>query len=102
MGCWPYYLAWVIAARLLQYPWLALGVAVVFVFQNQLPDPWVWVRTAGRMRSLRAQVDANVANVTARRDLARLYLERGRPTPALTLLEQARGRAPQQADLLLL
>jgi tetratricopeptide (TPR) repeat protein len=54
------------------------------------------------MRALRQQVDANPANVTARRDLARLYLERGRTTRALELLATARQRAPEQADLLLL
>jgi tetratricopeptide (TPR) repeat protein len=102
VGYFAYYLVWMLVWRAVQSPWLAFGLLALLLAQRYLPDPWVWMRTAGRMRSLRQQVDANPANVTARRDLARLYIERGRPVPALALLAAARERAPQQADLLLL
>ena len=102
MSCWPYYLAWFALVQLLNYPALLAGVLVLFALQRHLPDPWVWVRTAGRIRSLQRAVEVNASNVPARRDLARLYLERGRPRKALELLADARKRAPEQADLLLL
>ena len=69
MGYWTYYLACIALAAALQYPWLA-GLAIVFfVFRRFIPDPFVWLRTMGRIRALRTQIDANPANVTARRDL---------------------------------
>jgi tetratricopeptide (TPR) repeat protein len=102
VGYCSYYLAFFALSYLLRYPWLLFGVLAVAVLQRWLPDPWVWMRTASRMRSLRAQVDLNAANVTARRDLARLYLERGRPARAIALLDQARERTPDQPELLLL
>jgi tetratricopeptide (TPR) repeat protein len=54
------------------------------------------------MRLLQRQVDANPANVTARRDLARTYLERRLPRRALKLLDEARQRDPESAELLYL
>ncbi|MDH5492426.1 MAG: tetratricopeptide repeat protein, partial [Myxococcales bacterium] len=81
---------------------LLLGVLGVLLLRPMLPDPWVLMRTFGRVRSLRSQIEANPANVTARRDLARLYLERGRPRAASQLLELALRRDPQNAELLYL
>ncbi|MCC7538208.1 MAG: tetratricopeptide repeat protein [Deltaproteobacteria bacterium] len=102
MGYWSYYLAWIAAAAILQHPWLIAGVVVFFLLRRYIPDPVVWLRTAGRIRSLRAQIEANSANVTARRDLARIYLERLRPGRALALLDEARRRDPDHPELLFL
>lgn len=102
MGYWSYYLAILFFAWVLQYPWLLVALAVFFVLRKVIPDPWIWLKTTGRIRTLRQQIDANPANVTARRDLARMYLQRLRPRAALRLLDEARKRHPDDAELLFL
>jgi tetratricopeptide (TPR) repeat protein len=83
-------------------PWVMAGVLVFFVLRPFIPDPWVLVKTFGRIQTLGAQIGANPANVSARRDLAELWLERLRPRRALSLLDQARQRDPNSAELLYL
>lgn len=102
MGYWSYYLVLIALAWLLQYPWLLAGLVLFFLLRRHIPDPWVWVRTAGRIRGLRAQIDANASNATARRDLARIYLERRRSRAASRLLDEALKRDPKNAELLFL
>jgi len=102
MGYLPYYLAFAALSYGLQYPWLLAGAVAVYALRRFIPDPWVWLRTSGRIRSLRAQVSANPANVTARRDLAELLLARMRPRAALTLVDEALRREPTNAELLFL
>jgi predicted Zn-dependent protease len=67
-----------------------------------LPDPVVLLRTWGKIQSLPAQIEANPANVTARRNLAIVWLDRLRPRRALELLDGARQRFPKDAELLYL
>ncbi len=50
-------------------------------------------------RSLRAQVELNPANATARAQLAEIWLDRKRPRRAVPLLEQALERDPRSAEL---
>ncbi|MAQ19237.1 MAG: hypothetical protein CMN30_31105 [Sandaracinus sp.] len=102
MGYWSYYLLWMVAMWLFQYPPLLLGVVAFFLLRRFIPDPWVWLRTASKIRALRSQIDANPSNTTARRDLARIYLERMRPRTALKLLDEARQRHPDDPELLFL
>ncbi len=102
MGYWTYYLAWLLVAYAAQYPWLALGALVFFALRRFVPDPVVLFQTMGRIRGLRQQIEANPANVTARRDLAVIYLQRLRPRAALKLLDEARQREPNDAELLYL
>lgn len=102
MGYWTYYVVWIALAAALRYPWLAAGALVFFVLRRFIPDPFVFVKTMGRIRSLRVQIEANPANVTARRDLARLYLDRLRPRAALKLVDEALARDPKNAELLYL
>jgi predicted Zn-dependent protease len=83
-------------------PWLMVGALVFFVLRPFIPDPVVLARTWGRIRTLDAQIAANPANVTARRDLAEIWLDRMRPRRALELLDEARTRAPRDAELLYL
>jgi tetratricopeptide (TPR) repeat protein len=101
MGFWIYYLAIFLIAYLVQYPWLIAAVVVFFVLRKVIPDPWVWIRTAGRIRALKQQIDANPSNATARRDLARIYLQRLRPRAALRLLDEARQRREDAETLFL-
>lgn len=102
MGYWTYYLAWMAMTYALQRPWLMVGALVFFVLRPFIPDPVVLFRTFGRIRTLEAQIAANPANVTARRDLATIWLERLRPGRALELLDEARRRDPDNAELLYL
>jgi predicted Zn-dependent protease len=102
MGYWTYYLAWMALSYAIHNPWAMVGAVVFFVLRPFIPDPFILLRTWGRLRALEAQVAANPANVTARRDLAVLWLERLRPRRALELLDEARKRAPDDAELLYL
>jgi len=102
MGYWTYYLGWILLTYALHQPWMIVGVAVFFVFRPFIPDPVLLARTWGRIRSLDAQIAANPSNVTARRDLAEIWLSRLRPGRALELLDEARKRHPDDAELLYL
>lgn len=102
MGYWTYYLGLLALTFALQRPWVMLGVVIFVVLRPFIPDPVVVARTWRKLRSLEAQIEANPANITARRDLAVLWLERLRPGRALELLEEAQKRAPNDAELLYL
>jgi tetratricopeptide (TPR) repeat protein len=93
MGYWTYYLAWIALTYALHRPWMMLGALAFFVLRPFIPDPFVLARTFRRIRTLDAQIAANPANVTARRDLAEIWLTRLRPRRALALLDEARARA---------
>ena len=102
MGYLAYYAAWMFLSYALHSPWVMAGALAFFIFRPYIPDPWVVWKTFGRIRALDAQIAANPANVTARRDLAMLWLERLRPRRALELLDEARKRAPNDPELLYL
>ena len=102
MGYFIYYLAFMLAAYVLHRPPLMLGIVVFFLLRPFLPDPVVLLRTWGRIRALTRQVETNPANVTARRDLAMLWIERLRPGRALELLIEADRRDPNNAEFLYL
>lgn len=102
MGYLSYYLAILIASYLLRFPFLIPFVLVFWALRHKIPDPYVWARTAGHVRRLRQQVEANPANAVARRDLARVHLERFRPRAALGLLDEALARYPEDAEMLYL
>lgn len=78
-----------------------LGAAAVaaWLLRRWLPDPYLYFRFAACVRSLRTQIAANPDNATARRDLARIHLARRRPSRAIPLLEEARRRDPESAEL---
>ncbi|MDI1432824.1 tetratricopeptide repeat protein [Polyangium sorediatum] len=102
MGYWLYYLGFMALTFALQRPWVMVGVLVFVALRPFIPDPIVLARTWGKIRALDAQIAANPANITARRDLAIIWLERLRPRRALELLDEARRRAPDDAELLYL
>lgn len=95
------YLAWYLLPILLgyatQHPGAALLAGVIWLCRGYLPDPAVWLRTMGRMRRLKTDLDLNPHNLAAARDLARLYLERKRPRKAVGLIEATRARMAQSA-----
>ncbi|MBC7172368.1 MAG: tetratricopeptide repeat protein [Polyangiaceae bacterium] len=102
MGFLSYYVAILVASYLLRFPLLIPLVLVFWALRHRIPDPYVWARTAGHIHRLRQQVEANPANAVARRDLARLHLERFRPRAALGLLDEALARHPDDAEMLYL
>jgi predicted Zn-dependent protease len=102
MGYWTYYLAMFFLSFALARPWVMLGAVVFFVLRPVLPDPWVFWATAGRIRVLKSQIAVNPSNVTARRDLARIYIARLQPGAARALLDEARARHPDDPELLFL
>lgn len=102
MAYWWYYLAMVFLSYVLHRPWLMAGILIFFLLRPFLPDPGILLRTWGQIQTLTAQIQANPANITARRDLAIVWLERLRPRRALELLDEARTRFPNDAELLYL
>lgn len=102
MGYLLYYLVPVALSYALRYPYLLLAAAGIFVVQRWLPDPYLFLKHAGRVRNLKAQIAQNPDNVTARRDLAKVLLEKRRPKRALKLLEEALRRDGENVELLFL
>src|SRR6266545_3954571 len=102
MGYWPYYLALFASSYALRYPWLAAGAVLVWLARRWLPDPYLFFRHAGHVHRLKREIRANRDNVTARRDLAKIWLAKRRPRRAIPLLDEARQRDPESAELLLL
>src|ERR1700744_1298531 len=88
MGYLPYYLLLFAASYALRYPWLLGTVAVVWLVRRWLPDPVLFFR--------------HPRHLPAPRDLAKICLTKRRPRRALALLEEARQRDPESAELLLL
>ncbi|MFO0611475.1 MAG: tetratricopeptide repeat protein [Polyangiaceae bacterium] len=86
----------------LQQPLVLGGLAVVILARPWLPEPFVVLRTFRRMGALSSEIASNPANVTARRDLAVIYLEQRRAGRAVEVLRQALARFPDDAELLYL
>ena len=97
-----YYALVMFASYALRYPPLLVAVVLFFVLRHYIPDPWALLKTFGRISTLKRLIEANPANVTARRDLAMMYLEQRRPGAALEKIEEALTRFPTDAELLFL
>jgi tetratricopeptide (TPR) repeat protein len=97
-----YYLAWIFLSYALRTPWLLLGVVVFLVLRRFIPQPGALMRLFGRARSLRGQVEVNRSNITARRDLAVLYLDGLRARAAVPLLQEGLALSPNDPELLYL
>jgi len=96
---WTYYALTFFLAYAVHNPWVCGVVLVFLVARRWLPDPVVLARTLSRIGSLRTQVQLNPANVPARRDIARAYLDLYRPRAALRYLDEARARDPRNPDI---
>ncbi len=106
-GGWgSYYLFWIVGPAIIaavsSHPAVLVVVVIGFVARRWLPDPFLFLRYQGRIRNLETEVAANAGNVTARRDLARIWLEKHRPRRALPLLAEALARDPEAKELLYL
>jgi tetratricopeptide (TPR) repeat protein len=103
MGLFTYFLAFAVLQYLagfaLSYPYLAAAALVIYLCRRWLPDPYLFFKHAGRVHSLKADISQNAENVTARRDLAKIWLEKRRPRRALPPLEEARRRERDSAEL---
>jgi len=101
-----YYLFWIVGPALIAavsaHPAWLIVIVIGLVLRRWLPDPLLFLKHQGRVRSLQADIDANAHNATARRDLAKIWLEKHRPRRALPLLEQALARDPDSIELLYL
>jgi tetratricopeptide (TPR) repeat protein len=101
-----YYLFWIVAPALLaavsSHPAFLIVIVVGLIARRWLPDPILILKHRSRVRALQADIDANASNATARRDLAKIWLEKHRPLRALPLLEQAIARDPDSVELLYL
>jgi tetratricopeptide (TPR) repeat protein len=96
---WTYYAATLFVAYAVHNPWVC-GVVLAFIaLRPWLPDPVVLARTLSHIGSLKTQVRLNAANVTARRDLGRAYLELRWPRTALRYLDEARARDPRDPEI---
>jgi len=102
VGYLGYYLAWVALSYAIRQPWLLLGVLGLWLLRGLLPPPGALFGALGRAGRLRQQVRLNRANITARRDLATIYLRLLRPGRALPLLEEGLQLAPDDAELMYL
>jgi tetratricopeptide (TPR) repeat protein len=102
-GWGSYYLFWigvpVVLALVSAHPAVLIVVIVGLVARRWLPDPFLILRHRGRVRSLEVDVATNPGNVTARRDLAKIWLEKHRPRRALPLLAEALARDPDSLEL---
>lgn len=99
MGYLAYYLFFFVASWALRYPYLLLAAVGVWLFRRWLPDPYLYFKHAGHVRRLKAEIQHNRDNVTARRDLAKVWIEKKRPRRAIPLLEEARRRDHESAEL---
>ncbi|HXU68936.1 MAG TPA: tetratricopeptide repeat protein [Polyangia bacterium] len=102
MGYLAYYLFFFVISYTLRYPWLLAAVVVVWLSRRWLPDPYLYFKHAGHVRRLKAEIAHNAENATARRDLAKIWLAKKRPRRAIVLLEEARRRDRDSAELPLL
>jgi len=101
-GYFGYYALFLFATYAFRYPPLLVGVVVFFLLRRFIPDPFILMRTLGRMGGLKRAIESNPANVTARRDLAIIYLQQRRPSAALEKIEEGLKRFPADAELLFL
>jgi tetratricopeptide (TPR) repeat protein len=103
MGFGSYLLLWLLLTCVFGRPWLWLGAFMLMgTAQRFLPAPSALFSLLRHARRLRAAIQINPADLRARRDLARIYLDVMRPRAALALLEAALVRAPNDAELLYL
>jgi tetratricopeptide (TPR) repeat protein len=96
---WTYYALTFFLAYAVRSPWVCGVVVAFFLLRRWLPDPVVILRNLGRIGALKRQVTLNAANVTARRDLGRAYLDLRRPKTALRYLDEARERDPRDQEI---
>jgi predicted Zn-dependent protease len=84
-----------------QYPYLILAAVGIYLAKRMrwLPDPYLWLKHARRVSRLKSEISQNSENVTSRRDLARIWLEKRRPKRAIPLLTEARRREPDSPEL---
>jgi tetratricopeptide (TPR) repeat protein len=105
-GWGSYYLFWIVAPALLaavsSHPEFLAVIGIGLIARRWLPDPYLILKHRSRVRALQVDIDTNPSNVTARRDLAKIWLEKHRPKRALPLLEQAIARDPSSLELLYL
>lgn len=95
-------MAWMVLSYGMRQPWLLAGLLGMWLLRGVLPPPGALLGALSRAGRLREQVRVNRGNITARRDLATIYLGLLRPKRAAELLEEGLAIAPDDAELLYL
>jgi tetratricopeptide (TPR) repeat protein len=96
---WTYYALTLFAAYAVHNPWVCGVVVLLVVARPWLPDPVILGRTLSRIGTLKTQVGLNAANITARRDLGRAYLDLRWGGRALRYLDEARALDPKDGEI---
>jgi tetratricopeptide (TPR) repeat protein len=78
---------------------LALVAGIFLTVRRWLPSPYLFFKHRRTVSRLRTEIGQNAENVTARRDLAKIWLEKRRPRRALVLIEEAMRRDPDSIEL---
>lgn len=102
MGYLGYYFAWLALSYVIRQPWLLVGLLGLWLLRGVVPTPGALFGALSRAGRLRQQVQLNRGNVTARRDLATIYLDLLRPRRALELLQEGLTWSPEDPELLYL
>jgi hypothetical protein len=98
-----YYLFWILAptvASMVVEHWAVFVVIpIALLARRWLPDPFLYLRHRVHIRALEMQAAMNPANVTARRDVAKLWLQLHRPARALRFVDEALAKEPSSSTL---
>lgn len=103
-GGWTsWYLFWLLGPTLVAafaaQPLALLVIPAALVLRRVLPDPIRWLRHARRVRALSVDIASNASNAAARRALAMIWIDLGRPARALPLLDEALALHPDDIEL---
>ncbi|MFO0665931.1 MAG: hypothetical protein U0174_18415 [Polyangiaceae bacterium] len=99
-----FYLLWYllpfISSWALHRPALVTVLIVLWFFRDKLPDPWARFRAWRRSVTLRREIEANPANLSAAEGLMEAYLASGRRAEAertaLSLIDRMRNEVPRR------
>jgi tetratricopeptide (TPR) repeat protein len=86
----------------LSWEQIAVAAVVAWALHRWAPDPYLFLKFLRKVSRLKSEIRQNPANVTARRDLAQIFLTKRRPARAAELLAEARARDGESAELALL
>jgi tetratricopeptide (TPR) repeat protein len=96
---WVYYALTFFLAYAERNPLFGLAALVFLAVRPWLPDPVVIFKNLSRIGALKRQAKLNLANITARRDLAMAYIDLRWHKSALHWLDEARARAPRDQEV---
>jgi tetratricopeptide (TPR) repeat protein len=96
---WLYYAVTFFFAYAERNPLFGLAALGFLAARPWLPDPVVILKNLSRIGALKRQAKLNLANITARRDLAMAYIDLRWHRSALHWLDEARARDPRDQEV---